>query len=86
MLDDELQLGKLGKILEVLRLDPTTPTIGDGEKEVTEDGVGQVAVALMAVVASSLVNILGSPEGTIGNINIESQASAWSTNRGDRLA
>ena len=52
---------------------------------VTEDGVGQLSIAILAKVASSLVNILRGPEGTVGNINIDSQASAWLTNRGLRL-
>jgi hypothetical protein len=54
----------------------------DRLEEVTEDCVGQLTVAVTAEVAGSLVNILRGPEGTIGNINVESQASAWLTNRG----
>ena len=87
MLDTELQLGQLSKILEVLRLSDLSGVLRilDGLEKITEDGVRQLAVAVAAEVASSLMDVLRSPEGTVCNINIECQASAWLTNRGLRL-
>ena len=80
MLDTELQLGQLAQALEVFRLGQT---LGGSNRlqEITEDGVRQLAIAFAAEVTSSLMNILRGPEGTVGNINIDSQASAWLTNR-----
>jgi hypothetical protein len=84
MLNTELELGQLAKILEVLRLGNLSRVLRVLHRleKVTEDSVGQLAVAVTAEVTSSLMNILGSPEGAIGNIDIESQAGAWLTNRG----
>jgi len=82
VLDTELKLGQLAEILEVLRLsDHSSLWILDRLQEITEDRVRKLTIALAAVVTSSLVNILGSPEGAVGNINVESQAGAWLTDR-----
>lgn len=86
MLDDELQLGKSRQVLEVLGLGPTTLSILNWEEKVTEDRVGQGTIALAAVVAGSLMNILGSPESAIGNIDVQGQTSTWSTNGSSGLA
>jgi hypothetical protein len=82
MLDSELELGHLSEQLEVLSLGPLALLISGRLDEITEDGVGQLAVAITAKVTSSLVDILGGPKGTIGYIDIDCQASAWLTNRG----
>ena len=87
MLHSKLQLSQLSKILEILRLSDLAGMLRvlDGLEKITEDGVRQLAVAVAAEVASSLMDVLRSPEGTICNIDIERQASAWLTNRGLRL-
>jgi hypothetical protein len=81
MLDTELQLLQLAKVLEVLGLSNATLVVLDGLQEITKDRVRKLAIAITAKVACSLVNILGSPERTIRNINVDRQASAWLTNR-----
>lgn len=87
MLHSKLQLSQLTKILKVLGLSDLTGMLSvlDGLEKITEDGVRQLAVAVAAEVTSSLMHVLRSPEGTICNIDIECQASAWLTNRGLRL-
>lgn len=81
MLDSEPELSHLAEILEVLGLgDYSSLGILDRLEQVTEEGVGQLTVAIMAEVACSLMNILGSPECAIGNIDVECQAGAWLTN------
>ncbi len=87
MLHSKLQLSQLSKILEVLRLSDLTgvTSVLDRLEKITENGVRQLAVTVAAEVASSLMDVLRSPEGTICNIDIECQASAWLTNRGLRL-
>ena len=87
MFYSKLQLSQLSKILEILRLSDLAGMLSvlDGLEKITEDGVRQLAVAVAAEVASSLMDVLRSPEGTICNIDIECQASAWLTNRGLRL-
>jgi len=81
VLDTELQLGQLAQALEVLGLSQNTLVRFNWLQKIAEDGVGQLAIAFAAEVTGSLVNILRGPEGTVGNINIDSQASAWLTNR-----
>ena len=81
MLDTELELGQLAQALEVLGLGHNTLVVLDRLQEITEDGVRQLAIAIAAEVASSLMNILRCPEGAVGNINVDSQASAWLANR-----
>ena len=81
MLDTELKLGQLAQTLEVLRLGNEALGSLDWLQDITEDGVRQLAIALTAEVTSSLMNILRSPEGAVGNINIDSQARAWLANR-----
>jgi hypothetical protein len=87
VLHSKLQLSQLSKILKVLGLSDLTGMLGvlDGLEKITEDGVRQLAVTVAAEVASSLMDVLRSPEGTICNIDIECQASAWLTYRGLRL-
>jgi hypothetical protein len=87
VLHSKLQLSQLTKILKVFGLSDLTGMLSvlDGLEKITEDGVRQLAVAVAAEVTSSLMHVLRSPEGTICNIDIECQASAWLTNRGLRL-
>lgn len=83
MLHTELKPSHLSEQLKVLSLGPLAGIhVLDRLDQITEDGVRQLAVAITAEVAGSLVNILGSPEGAIGNINVDGQASAWLTNGG----
>ena len=87
VLDTELQLGQLAKILEILGLSDLARVLRvlDRLEEITEDSVRQLAVAITAEVASCLMNILRSPECAICNIDVDGQACAWLTNRRNRL-
>jgi hypothetical protein len=80
MLNKELQLGHLSKVLEVFGLCDTIAVL-DRLQEIAEDSVRELAVAILAIVAGSLVQILRGPECAVGNINIESQTSAGSADR-----
>lgn len=82
MLADEFQLGQLAKILEVLGHGVAAGSrISGRQQKVAKDLVAGIAVALLEVIARTLVNILSSPEGTVGNVNIDSQTSGWSRGR-----
>jgi hypothetical protein len=87
VLDTELQLGQLAKILKIFRLSDLAWVLRvlDGLKKITKNSVRQLAVAITAEVASGLMNILWCPESAIGNIDVDGQASAWLTNRRNRL-
>lgn len=83
MLDGEPKLHHLRKVLEFLGLLPSVlGVILGGSNEIGEDVVIQVAVSSTAEIASSLVDILSSPEGTIGYINVQGQSSGWTANGG----
>ena len=58
MLDMELELLHLFESLEVIRLDRTSIAITLGHEEITEDIVLSASIAVLAEVASSLVDIL----------------------------
>jgi hypothetical protein len=80
MLNEELQLGHFSKVLEVFGLCDTIAVV-DRLQEIAEDSVRELAVAILAIVAGSLVQILRGPKCAVGNINIESQTSAGSADR-----
>jgi hypothetical protein len=82
MLDVELELLHLLEHLEVLGLNRTTSAITLGHEEITKDAVLSAAVAILAEVASSLMNILGSPEGSVGNVNVDCKSGASTARRG----
>jgi hypothetical protein len=72
MLDAKLELSQFAEILKILRLgDNSCLGVLNRFKQITEDGIRQLTVTFTTKVASSLVNILRSPEGSIGNINVD---------------
>ena len=81
VLDSELQLAHLSKVLEVIRHGPAI-LVFDRTKDGAENIPISRAVTLLEIVARSLMNILGSPEGTIGDIDVDGKTSAGGTNGG----
>jgi hypothetical protein len=76
MLDTELELAQLRQVLKVLGLANATIAIPDGLHETLEYTVIKLTVALITEVASSLMKVLGNPESTVGDININGQTGA----------
>jgi hypothetical protein len=76
MLDTELELAQLRQVLKVLRLANASIAIPNGLHETLKHTVIKLTVALITEVASSLMKVLGDPEGTIGDINIDGQTGA----------
>jgi len=54
MLNEELQLGHLSKVLQVFGLCDTIAVL-DRLRDIAEDGVRELAVAILVIVAGSLV-------------------------------
>jgi len=81
MLHMKSQLLHFAQVLEVLRHSESTTLHLNRKKLLSKNLVIKVAIAILAQVTSSLVNILNSPEGTVGNVNIESESGGWSSNR-----
>jgi hypothetical protein len=81
VLGSELQLGHLTKKLEILGPGDISIVILNRLEEVAESVPVGTTIALLQVVAGCLVNKLRSPESTIGNIDIDGEASTSSANR-----
>jgi hypothetical protein len=81
MLDTELELAQLRQVLKVLGLSNASIAIPNGLHETLKYTVIKLTVALITEVASSLMKVLGNPEGTVGDININGQTSARTAGR-----
>lgn len=80
VLGGKLQLGHLTKHLEVLGPGELSLLVLDRLEVVTEHGPVGMTVAVLEVVARSLVDMLRSPEGTVGHIDVHSETGTRSTN------
>jgi len=75
----ELQLIHLAEILEVVRHCDDTLRVLNRHQELSHNLVVKITIALLQEITGSLMNILSGPEGTVGDIDVQSQTSASAT-------
>lgn len=80
MLDIELELYHFAQVFEVLGHGYITSLVLNRSHEIAEDIIAQTAVSILAQVSCRLMEILGSPERAIRNVNIDSEAGCCTSN------